>query len=298
MTHPKAPLKFSIVIPVYNEIETIRDILTLVQAQPRVGEIILVDDGSTDGTRSVLLEYAEHPLYRVIMKEKNEGKGAALSDGIQAATCDVVLIQDADLEYDPGDYESLIAPIEAGLADVVYGSRFQHGPRRVLNFRHGLGNKFLTCLSNWVTRLALTDMETCYKAFKRPIIQNLELHSRRFGFEPEVTARIAQVGCTVYEVPISYYGRWYDEGKKITWKDGIAAMWHIVRASWFEKPKFRDQDALRASLTRETTLGQRLAILRAAEATTPNAPATTVSSEAEHSAESTASLETASPSQN
>ncbi len=266
MATPKTPLQLSVVIPVYNEIETIRDILTLVAAQPRVGEIILVDDGSTDGTRTVLLEYAEHPLYRVIMKEKNEGKGAALSDGIRAARCDVVLIQDADLEYDPGDYEALIEPIEAGLADVVYGSRFQHGPRRVLNFRHGLGNRFLTTLSNWTTRLALTDMETCYKAFKRPIIQNIELRSRRFGFEPEVTARIAQVGCTVYEVPIAYYGRWYDEGKKITWKDGIAAIWHILRASWFEKPSFRSEDELRSALTRETTLGQRLAVLRARDA--------------------------------
>ena len=259
------PLRLSVVMPIYNEIATIRDILTLVEAQPQVGEIILVDDGSTDGTRDVLLEYAERPQIRVIMKEKNEGKGAALRDGIAAAECDIVLIQDADLEYDPGDYAALVEPIEAGLADVVYGSRFQFGPRRVLNYRHGLGNRFLTALSNWTTGLGLTDMETCYKAFRREVIQNIVLHSRRFGFEPEITARIAQVGCTVHEVPISYYGRWYEEGKKITWRDGVAAIWHIVRSSYLEKPKFRDEEALRAVLTQETKLGQRLKRLHAQE---------------------------------
>ena len=201
------PLTISIVIPVYNERKTIRELVKRVKATPRDKEIIIVDDFSTDGTRQILKEFEQDPLVRVIYQSKNTGKGAALARGFQAATKDVVIVQDADLEYDPKDYEALLNPIEEGRADVVYGSRFLYMEHRVLYFRHMIGNKLITLLSNLFTDLTLTDMETCYKAFKREIIQNIELRSPRFGFEPEVTAKVARLGCVVYEVPIRYNGR-------------------------------------------------------------------------------------------
>ncbi len=242
------PLTISIVIPVYNERKTIRELVKRVKATPRDKEIIIVDDFSTDGTRQILKEFEQDPLVRVIYQSKNTGKGAALTRGFQAATKDVVIVQDADLEYDPKDYEALLNPIEEGRADVVYGSRFLYMEHRVLYFRHMIGNKLITLLSNLFTDLTLTDMETCYKAFKREIIQNIELRSPRFGFEPEVTAKVARLGCVVYEVPIRYYGRSYAEGKKITWKDGLAALGHIIRFSLFERNFVKDERAIRSAL--------------------------------------------------
>lgn len=241
-------LSISIVIPVYNERKTVREIVKRVKATPRDKEIIIVDDFSTDGTRQILREFESDPQIRIFYQPKNTGKGAALALGFQAATKDVVIVQDADLEYDPKDYEALLSPIDAGRADVVYGSRFLYMEHRVLYFRHMLGNKFITFLSNLFTDLTLTDMETCYKAFKREIIQNIELRSQRFGFEPEVTAKVARMGCVVYEVPIRYYGRSYSEGKKITWKDGLAALGHIIRYSLFEKNFIKDAQAVRQVL--------------------------------------------------
>jgi SAM-dependent methyltransferase len=232
-----------VVIPVYNERRTISEIVRKVKAVPREKEIIIVDDGSTDGTRAIVSRLEDDPEVRVFLQPHNQGKGAALHKGFELATKEVVIVQDADLEYDPADYEFLLRPIEAGRADVVYGSRFQHGERRVLYFRHSIGNRFLTLLSNLCTDLNLTDMETCYKAFKREIIQNINLHAKRFGFEPEVTAKIAKLPCIVYEVPISYHGRSYRQGKKITWKDGIAAFWYIVRFS-LSRNFVKDQVAL------------------------------------------------------
>lgn len=241
-------LSISIVIPVYNERKTIREIVKRVQATPREKEIIIVDDFSTDGTRQILREFESDPQIRVLYQPKNTGKGAALALGFQAATKDVVIVQDADLEYDPKDYEALLSPMDAGRADVVYGSRFLYMEHRVLYFRHMLGNKFITFLSNLFTDLTLTDMETCYKAFKREVIQNIELRSQRFGFEPEVTAKVARLGCVVYEVPIRYYGRSYSEGKKITWKDGLAALGHIIRYSLFDRNFVKDAQAVRKVL--------------------------------------------------
>jgi len=233
----------SVVIPVYNERRTISEIVRRVQAFPREKEIIIVDDGSTDGTRAVVARLQDDPEVRVFLQPHNQGKGAALQKGFELATKEVVIVQDADLEYDPADYELLLKPIEAGRADVVYGSRFLHGERRVLYFRHSIGNRLLTLLSNLFTDLNLTDMETCYKAFKREIIQNIRLQAKRFGFEPEVTAKIAKLPCTVYEVPINYHGRSYLQGKKITWKDGIAAFWYIVRFS-LSRNFVKDNEAL------------------------------------------------------
>jgi ubiquinone/menaquinone biosynthesis C-methylase UbiE len=241
-------LAISIVIPVYNERKTIRELIKRVKAAPRDKEILIVDDGSTDGTRQILREFEQDPQIRVFYQPQNTGKGAALKVGFQAATKDVVIVQDADLEYDPKDYEALLNPIDEGRADVVYGSRFLYMEHRVLYFRHMIGNKLITLLSNLVTDLTLTDMETCYKAFKREIIQNIELRSPRFGFEPEVTAKVARLGCVVYEVPVRYYGRSYAEGKKITWKDGLAALYHIVRFSLFDRKFVKDAQAIRNSL--------------------------------------------------
>lgn len=221
----------SVVIPVYNERKTIREIVRRVKQSAREKEIIIIDDGSTDGTRQILKSFENDPEIRVVLQPKNAGKGAALRAGFELATKDVVIVQDADLEYDPEDFEQLLRPIEQKRADVVFGSRFLYVEHRVLYFRHSLGNKFLTLLSNLFTDLNLTDMETCYKAFKREIIQNIKLSSDRFGFEPEITAKVAKLGCSVYEVPIRYYGRSYAEGKKITWRDGIAALFHVVRFS-------------------------------------------------------------------
>jgi len=221
-------LKLSVVIPVYNERRTIEEILRRVLEAPYDKELLVVDDMSRDGTREFLREYS-HPQVRTFFHEKNMGKGAALRTAIAHAANDVVVIQDADLEYDPEEYGRLVEPIEKGLADVVYGSRFLGGPHRVLFYWHSVGNRFLTTLSNMLTNLNLTDMETCYKAFRREVIQSIPLRSNRFGFEPEVTAKVARRPVRIYETPISYYGRTYAEGKKITWKDGMNAVWCILR---------------------------------------------------------------------
>lgn len=225
--------KLSIVMPVYNEAATIRQIVDLVRSVD-VGmdkELLLVDDCSRDGTREVLQEMATAlPEVKALYHEVNRGKGAALRTGFAAATGDIVLIQDADLEYDPHEYPRLLAPILDGHADVVYGSRFLGGgAHRVVFYWHYLGNKLLTTLSNMTTNLNLTDMEVCYKVFKREIIQGIPLQEDRFGFEVEITAKVARRKCRIYEVPISYYGRDYAEGKKIGWKDGFSALRCIVR---------------------------------------------------------------------
>jgi glycosyltransferase involved in cell wall biosynthesis len=221
-------MKLSVIIPVYNERETIAAILDRVLATPYDKEIVVVDDCSRDGTRDFLRTYS-HPQVRIFFHEKNQGKGAALRTAIGHTQGDIVIIQDADLEYDPGEYDRLIEPIERGLADVVYGSRFLAGPHRVLLYWHSVGNRFLTTLSNMLTDLNLTDMETCYKAFRREVLQAIPLRSNRFGFEPEITAKVARRRLRVFETPISYYGRTYAEGKKITWKDGVNAVWCILR---------------------------------------------------------------------
>jgi glycosyltransferase involved in cell wall biosynthesis len=227
-------MRLSVIIPAYNEKDTVLELLRRVDAVPLSleKEIIVVDDFSTDGTREVLGGLGR-PDIRVLFHAKNMGKGSALRTGFSEATGDIVLIQDADLEYDPAEYPDLLAPILDGRADVVYGSRFLGGPHRVLFFWHSVGNRFLTALSNLVTNLNLTDMETCYKVFRGDVLRKLSLKSRRFGFEPEVTIKIAKLKCRIYEVPISYAGRNYNEGKKIGWKDGLAALFHIVRFKFF-----------------------------------------------------------------
>lgn len=224
-------MKLSVVIPVFNEKETIKNLVELVIASPiKDIEIIIVDDFSTDGTRDVLKESISSMVYKIIYHEKNMGKGAALRSGFKEATGDCVIVQDADLEYDPAEYPNLMQPIIEGRADVVYGSRFTGtGPHRVLFFWHSIGNQFLTLLSNAFTNLNLTDMETCYKIFKREIIQSINIQEDRFGFEPEVTAKLARKGCKIYEVGISYHGRTYDSGKKIGWKDGVRAIYCILK---------------------------------------------------------------------
>jgi glycosyltransferase involved in cell wall biosynthesis len=223
----------SIVIPVFNERETIHDIIKAVSETPFRKEIIVVDDGSTDGTRDVLSSLKSDNL-RVHMHEKNMGKGAALQTGFSNATGDIILIQDADLEYDPGEYGVLLKPILDGKADVVYGSRFAgHGAHRVLYFWHYVGNRFLTFLSNLFTNLNLTDMETCYKVFTSEALSGVVIREKRFGFEPEITAKMAKKKLRMYEVPISYYGRTYEQGKKIDWKDGFRALWCILRYNLF-----------------------------------------------------------------
>ena len=223
--------EISVVIPCYNEASTIEAILDAVRASEiRDKEILVVDDASTDGTREKLRSFEGEAGLRVIFHERNQGKGAALRTGFRAATGDVVIVQDADLEYDPKEYPKLLAPIRAGKADVVYGSRFAGGEsHRVLYFWHYAANKLLTLSSNMFTNLNLTDMETCYKAFRRDVIQKIDLREERFGFEPEVTAKVARMGCRIYEVGISYSGRTYAEGKKIGWRDGLRALWCIVR---------------------------------------------------------------------
>jgi glycosyltransferase involved in cell wall biosynthesis len=230
-------LKLSVVIPCYNEANTIAGLLAAVQASPWPDkEVIVVDDCSTDGSRKVLQSLSPGLFDKLVLHEKNAGKGAALRSGIAAATGDVVLIQDADLEYDPQEYPHLLAPIVAGDADVVYGSRFiGPGPHRVLYFWHRVGNGFLTLFSNMCTNLNLTDMETCYKVFRREVIQSLTIEENRFGFEPEITAKIARRGCRIYEIGISYRGRTYEEGKKIGWKDGVRAIYCILKYNFFRR---------------------------------------------------------------
>lgn len=229
-------LVLSVLIPVYNERETIHEVIRRVRAVPVSKQIILVDDYSSDGTRDSLraLAATEKDL-TIHFHERNRGKGAAIRTALAAATGDVVVIQDADMEYDPVEYPRLLEPIRQGVADVVYGSRFLGGPHRVLFFWHQFGNKALTLLSNLLTNLNLTDMETGYKVFRADIIKRMRLTTDRFGFEPEVTARVAQMKCRVYEMPISYWGRDYDAGKKITWKDGVAALWHIFKFNIFDR---------------------------------------------------------------
>ena len=225
-------MTLSVIIPVYNEKDTLEAIVRSVEEAEYDKEIILVDDGSTDGTRDILTRWQEegHPQRRVFFQPTNRGKGAALRRGIQEAAGDIVLIQDADLEYDPAEYPVLVKPILDGKADVVYGSRFTgSGPHRVLFYWHYVGNRFLTLLSNMFTNLNLTDMETCYKVFRREVIQAITLYEDRFGFEPEVTAKLAYAGVRIYEVGISYSGRDYTEGKKIGWKDAVQAFWCILK---------------------------------------------------------------------
>lgn len=229
--------KLSVIIPIYNEKNTLRKIISRVEKSPvdLEKEIILVDDFSTDGTRDALKEYEDR--YRVIYHDKNKGKGAALRTGFKKATGGIIIIQDADLEYDPNEYPNLIGPILDGRADVVYGSRLlTHRPHRVLFFWHYQGNRVLTFLSNLLTNLTLTDMETCYKAFTKEVLDKIlpKLKSDRFGIEPELTAKFARNKFRIYEVGISYSGRTYEEGKKINWQDGIAAIWHIIRFNLFD----------------------------------------------------------------
>lgn len=246
-------MRVSVVIPAYNEQAFIREILLRVQATGLAWEILVVDDGSTDGTRQILEELQQiksrgaseaelpgssHRLrldnMHFLFQEQNLGKGAALRRGFAEAAGDIFLVQDADLEYDPKDYPKLLEPILDGRADVVYGSRFLGGPQRVHFFWHYVGNKFLTLLSDMITNLKLTDMETCYKVFRREVIESMRLRSKRFEIEPEMTAKIARKKWRIYEVSVSYSGRSYEEGKKITWRDGFKALYSIIRYSWFD----------------------------------------------------------------
>ena len=222
-------VRLSVVIPVYNEVETVETLLRRVRDVPLWLEVIVVDDGSTDGTGELLAKLEGDLIDRLISKKVNQGKGAALRTGFKHATGDVVVVQDADMEYDPHEFPRLLQPILSGKADAVYGSRFLGGPHRVLFFWHSVGNRFLTLLSNMFTDLNLTDMETCYKMVRRELLDELPLSANRFGIEPEITARLAQAGARIYELPISYHGRSYAEGKKIGWKDGISALGCIVK---------------------------------------------------------------------
>jgi len=228
----------SIIIPVYNEAMTIATILQQVDAVqlPFAKEIVVVDDFSIDGTREILrtVENKGSEKFKIVYHNKNQGKGAALKSGFALASGDILIIQDADLEYDPQEYPKLIKPILDGKADVVYGSRFSgSGPHRVFFFWHYVGNTFLTLLSNMCTNLNLTDMETCYKAFKKEVLSKTDIKEKRFGFEPEFTAKVAKLRCRIYEVGISYSGRSYNEGKKINWKDGVWAIWCIIKYNFF-----------------------------------------------------------------
>jgi glycosyltransferase involved in cell wall biosynthesis len=231
-------VKLSVLVPVYNEERTVEEVVRRVKAVPLPKEIILVDDGSRDGSRGILERLREEHDERaepqnqvkVIFQPFNQGKGAALREALRYVTGDIVIVQDADLEYDPKDYPTLLDPIERGHADVVYGTRFVGGgAHRVLFFWHSVGNRLLTLLSNMFTNLNLSDMEVGYKAFRAEALRGIELKCRRFGFEPEITMKLAKRRCRFYEVPVSYYGRSYEEGKKITWKDGVAALYYIVR---------------------------------------------------------------------
>lgn len=231
-------MKLSVLVPVYNEERTLEEVVRRVRAVPIAKEIILVDDGSRDRSREILTNLKDEserhndPLnaIKIFFHERNQGKGAALRTAMAQVTGDVVIVQDADLEYDPRDYPTLLEPIEAGWADVVYGTRFAGGgAHRVLFFWHSMGNHLLTLLSNMLTNLNLSDMEVGYKVFRAEVLKGIELKSNRFGFEPEITVKLAKKRCRFYEVPISYHGRTYEEGKKITWKDGIAALYYMIR---------------------------------------------------------------------
>ena len=229
MSTPKLSPRLSVVMPCFNETATIVEIVDRVLASPHTAELIIIDDASTDGTREIITEF-DDPRIRVLLQAVNRGKGAAIRRGFEEATADFVIVQDADLEYDPVDYDLVIEPLLLDRADVVFGSRFQSGrPRRVLYFWHSVGNRLLTLLSNMFTDLNLTDMETCYKAFRREVIQSIDLEQERFGIEPEITAKVAAGGWRVWEVGISYSGRTYAEGKKINWRDGVQALQCIVK---------------------------------------------------------------------
>ncbi len=256
----------SVVIPVFNEEGTLRHIVDLVSGLRGVREIIIVDDCSTDGTPAIVADLCRNsPLVKSVRLERNSGKTAALRKGFALAQGEVVIVQDADLEYDPQEIPSVLAPIVEGKADVVYGSRFLvRKATRVVYFYHYVGNKLLTLFSNCLTNLNMTDVETCYKAFRRDIIRNMVITSSGFGFEIEVTAKVAKLKCRVYEVPISYYGRTYEEGKKITAADGIAALWYIVRynllcskkASYTEVPSLQRIQAATASAAKAEAVGR------------------------------------------
>jgi glycosyltransferase involved in cell wall biosynthesis len=241
LMRPRTPfdrttVRLSVLIPVYNELETIEVILAQVRAAPIHTEIICVDDASTDGTGDILDRlFASGRIDRLHRQDVNQGKGAAIRKALSMSTGDVVIVQDADLEYDPADWPQLLEPILDGRADACFGSRFLGGPHRVLYYWHSVGNRVLTTVSNMLTNLNLTDMETCYKAIRGDLARSLttDLTSKRFGFEPEITARLARKNARIFEVPISYSGRTYAEGKKIGWKDGIAALWHIVKFNLF-----------------------------------------------------------------
>ena len=259
-------MKLSVVMPIYNERNTLRSVIQRVLSVPLDIELLCVDDGSSDGSTEILSELrAEHENLRFFLQPHNMGKGAALRRGIQEATGDFVIVQDADLEYDPQDYPTLLDPLTQGKADVVYGSRFLgSGPHRVLYFWHSVGNWILTLLSNCLTNINLSDMETCYKAFRREVIQSIPIEENRFGFEPEITVKVAKRRLRIYEVGISYWGRTYEEGKKIGWKDGVQALWCLLKYS-IKEPVKAPESALQSAQIEERS--QKLA---ASETRQPN----------------------------